>query len=95
MPKRFPATTTKLTFTESSFTESSFSKKKAIKHRSAFFCGAFYFLLFFKGGVSIPAAFVLLIILAAILFWAWLSPHYDEFGSKILNFFRQFTNKNK
>ena len=34
-----------------------------------------------------------LIILAAILFWAWLSPHYDEFGSKILNFFRQFTNK--
>ena len=92
MPKRFPATITKLTFTESSFTEFLFSKK-AIKHRSTFFCGAFYFLLFFKGGVSIPAAFVLLIILAAILFWAWLSPHYDEFGSKILDFFRQFTNK--
>lgn len=87
MPKRFPATTTKLKFPESSFS------KKAIKHRSTFFCGAFYFLFFFKGGVSIPAAFVLLIILAAILFWAWLSPHYDEFGSKILNFFRQFTNK--
>lgn len=92
MPKRFPATTTKLTFTESSFTEFLFSKKSH-KASQLIFCGAFYFLLFFKGGVSIPIAFVLLIILAAILFWAWLSPHYDEFGSKILNFFRQFTNK--
>ena len=87
MPKRFPATTTKLKFPESSFS------KKSHKASQHIFCGAFYFLLFFKGGVSIPAAFVLLMILAAILFWAWLSPHYDEFGSKILNFFRQFTNK--
>lgn len=92
MPKRFPATTTKLTFTESSFTEFLFSKK-AIKHRSSFSAGLSIFYSFFKGGVSIPVAFVLLIILAAILFWAWLSPHYDEFGSKILDFFRQFTNK--
>lgn len=58
-----------------------------------FLRGFLFFTLFFKGGVSIPAAFILLVILAAILFWAWLSPHYDEFGSKILNFFRQFTNK--
>ena len=48
---------------------------------------------FSKGGVSIPVAFILLVILAAILFWAWLSPYYDDLGSKILNFFRQFTNK--
>lgn len=46
-----------------------------------FSAGLSIFYSFFKGGVSIPAAFVLLIILAAILFWAWLSPHYDEFGS--------------
>jgi hypothetical protein len=58
-----------------------------------FSAGLSIFYSFSKGGVSIPVAFVLLIILAAILFWAWLSPHYDEFGSKILDFFRQFTNK--
>ena len=66
---------------------------KPQSHRSAFSAGLSIFYSFSKGGVSIPAAFILLVILAAILFWAWLSPHYDEFGSKILNFFRQFTNK--
>ena len=66
---------------------------KPQSHRSAFSAGLSIFYSFSKGGVSIPVAFILLVILAAILFWAWLSPHYDEFGSKILNFFRQFTNK--